>query len=126
MRKTFKTAGIIAATLAASALIASTVHAEPQGEFMRPTIQVDDGQGGWKQYDPPPKPPITKPLKPHKRTPKPIRHMKRNGWTYYLQQDRDTGQLFIQIEDANGNDIHVNGEIQMPDGGPGSPTYPVR
>jgi hypothetical protein len=125
MRNSIKTTMTIAATLAAFVLTHAPAHAEG-GPVMKPIIQIDDGQGGWKVYDPPAKPPITKPLKPHKRTPKPIRHVMRHGWTYYLQEDRDTGQQFIQIEDANGNDVHVNGEMQMPGDGPGSPLLPVR
>jgi hypothetical protein len=60
-----------------------------------------------------------------KRAPKPIRHVtdKRTGWTYYLSQDRNTGKDFIQIVDANGADVHINGSIPMPGGGP---IYPVR
>ena len=100
-------------------------------------ISVDDGQGGWKPYVPKPKPgpgisiqnedgdwvPYHPPVK-RKRAPRPIRtvHAK-NGWTYYLQQDRDTGQFFLQIEDANGQDIHINGQVPLPGGGP---LYDVR
>ena len=124
MHNNIKTTMTIAAALAAFVLINAEAHAE--GPAIKPGIQVDDGQGGWKQYDPPPQPPITKPLKPHPRSPKPIRHVVRNGWTYYLQEDRATGQQFIQIEDVNGNDVHVNGAIQMPGAGPGSPLLPVR
>jgi hypothetical protein len=126
MRAIINALRIIPAILAASALTAASVHAEPNGAVMSPTIQVDDGAGGWKPYDPQPLPPITKPLKPHKRTPKPIRHVTRNGWTYYLQEDRDTHQQFIQIEDANGADVHVDGDIPMPGAGPGAPLLPVR
>ena len=124
MHNNAKIAMTIAAALAAFVLINAPAHAE--GPAIKPSIQVDDGQGGWKAYDPPPKPPITKPLNPHPRSPKPIRHVTRHGWTYYLQEDRATGQQFIQIEDANGNDVHVNGSIQMPGAGPGSPLLPVR
>jgi len=101
-------------------------------------VSVDDGNGGWKPYDPPAKPgpgisvdngaggwmPYV-PKNPPKKAPKPIRHVrdKRTGWTYYLAQDRNNGQLFVQIEDANGNDIHIDGSVPMPGGGP---IYPVR
>lgn len=59
----------------------------------------------------------------HPRPPKPIRHVTVNGWPYFLEQDRDSGDFFIQIEDANGNDVHIDGSIQMPGGGP---LLPVR
>jgi hypothetical protein len=101
-------------------------------------ISVDDGHGGWKPYTPKPKPgpgisvqnedgewvPY-KPLMPHRRAPRPVKtvHAK-NGWTYYLMQDRDTGQMFLQIEDGDGRDIHINGEVRLP-GGAG-PLYEVR
>jgi hypothetical protein len=124
MRNSFKTTMTIAAALAAFVLTNAQAHAEG-GPVMKPTIQIDNGQGGWQVYDPPAKPPITKPLKPHKRAPKPIRHVTRHGWTYFLEEDRDTGQQFIQIEDANGNDVHVNGEMQMPGDGPGAPLLSV-
>lgn len=46
----------------------------------------------------------------------------RTGWTYYLAKDRNTGETFIQIEDADGNDVHIDGSVPMPGGGP---TFPV-
>jgi hypothetical protein len=72
----------------------------------------------------PDEPPVVK-VEKRKRGPRPIRHVtdKRTGWTYYLAQDRNTGQDFIQIVDANGQDVHINGEIPMPGGGQ---TYQVR
>ena len=76
-------------------------------------------------YSSPDDPPVVK-VEKRKRAPKPIRHTQkdpRTGWTYYLQFDRNTGENFIQIEDADGRDVHINGEIPMPGGGP---TYPVR
>lgn len=69
----------------------------------------------------PPKVEIRK-LAPKPRLKKPI-FDKRSGWTYYLQEDRNTGEIYIQIEDANGADVHINGEIPLPGGGP---LYPVR
>jgi hypothetical protein len=142
MRNTFKTTIFLASFLAVSALTVSAVHAEPMnGGVMKSSIQVDDGNGGWKPYVPPPKPPAgpsgisvvddkgdwvpyNPPVKPVK-APRPIRHKKdQNGWTYYLAQDRNNGQLFVQVEDANGNDVHINGAIPMP--GEGGALYPVR
>jgi hypothetical protein len=46
-----------------------------------------------------------------------------NGWTYNLMQDRLTGQLFIQIEDDTGRDVHIAGRVAMPGS---KKTYPVR
>jgi hypothetical protein len=70
-------------------------------------------------------PPAKPKVEIRKKAPRPIRHVtdKRTGWTYYLAQDRNTGEDFIQIEDANGADVHINGEVPMPGGGP---TYQVR
>jgi hypothetical protein len=76
-------------------------------------------------YSSPDEPPVVK-VEKRKRAPKPIRHTQkdpRTGWTYYLQFDRNTGENFIQIEDADGRDVHINGEVPMPGGGP---TFPVR
>lgn len=104
-------------------------------------VSVVNDKGDWVPYNPPPKPPAgptgisvvddkgdwvpyNPPVKPVK-APRPIRHKKdQNGWTYYLAQDRNNGQLFIQVEDANGNDVHINGSIPMPGGG--GTLYPVR
>jgi hypothetical protein len=36
------------------------------------------------------------------------------GWTYFPQTDRNTGQPFVLIEDANGNDVHLDGSINVP------------
>ena len=69
----------------------------------------------------PPKVEIRK-LAPKPRLKKPI-FDKRSGWTYYLQEDRNTGEIYIQIEDASGADVHIDGEIPLPGGGP---LYPVR
>jgi hypothetical protein len=81
-----------------------------------PGISIDDGAGGWIPYVPRVKLP---------KAPRPIRHVtdKRSGWTYYLAQDRNTGEKFVQIVDANGADVHIDGEVPMPGGGP---IYPVR
>lgn len=46
-----------------------------------------------------------------------------NGWTYHLMQDRMTGEIFIQIEDDNGKDVHVAGRVAWPGG---KKTYPVK
>jgi hypothetical protein len=46
-----------------------------------------------------------------------------NGWTYNLMQDRMSGELFIQIEDDNGKDVHIAGRVPWPGG---KKTYPVR
>jgi hypothetical protein len=75
-------------------------------------------------YSSPDDPPVVK-VEKRKRAPKPLGHVKRGGWTYYLALDRNTGEKFVQIEDANGNDVHVNGQVQYP-GEAGGPTYPVR
>jgi hypothetical protein len=111
------------------------VHEKPPAG---PTgISVGDGRGGWKPYLPKPKPgpgisvqnedgewvPYVSP-NPRVPAPQPIRHVKgSNGWTYYLSRDRTTGSLFVQIEDADGRDIHINGEVPLPGGGQ---LYPVR
>ncbi len=111
------------------------VHEKPPAG---PTgISVGVGHGGWKAYTPAPKPgpgisvmdesgkwvPYRPAVAP-KRGPMPIRHVRgNNGWTYYLSQDRNSGELFVQIEDANGADVHINGEVPLPGGGQ---TYPVR
>jgi hypothetical protein len=73
----------------------------------------------------PNEPPIPPKVEKRKKGPRPIRHVtdKRTGWTYYLSADRNDGQTFIQIVDANGNDVHVDGSIPMPGGGP---MFPVR
>jgi hypothetical protein len=70
-------------------------------------------------------PPQKPKIEVRKKAPRPIRHVtdKRTGWTYYLAEDRNTGQLFVQIENASGADVHINGEVPMPGGGP---AYPVR
>jgi hypothetical protein len=36
------------------------------------------------------------------------------GWTYFPMTDRNTGQPFVLIEDANGNDVHLNASINVP------------
>jgi hypothetical protein len=46
-----------------------------------------------------------------------------NGWTYNLMQDRMSGQLFIQIEDDDGKDVHIAGRVAMPGG---KMKYPVK
>jgi len=46
-----------------------------------------------------------------------------NGWTYHLMQDRLTGEIFIQIEDDNGKDVHIAGRVAWPGG---KKTYPVK
>jgi hypothetical protein len=46
-----------------------------------------------------------------------------NGWIYNLMQDRMSGQLFIQIEDDSGKDVHIAGRVAMPGG---KTKYPVK
>jgi hypothetical protein len=72
-----------------------------------------------------PQPPI---VEKRKRAPEPRGHWKdpRTGWTFYLQNDRNGGGQFIQIEDANGNDVHLDGAIQMPGPNGGTALIPVR
>ncbi len=142
MRSMIKTAAVIGAFAAALASNASSVRAEPSMDN-RSTIQVDDGKGGWKPYDPPPKPgqgisvidengdwvpykpkkPVVKPPKLVKPLPKPY-HDKRTGWTFYLMQ-APNGVQYIQIEDANGADLHFGGSMAWPNTGGAGPVYPV-
>ena len=72
-----------------------------------------------------PQPPI---VEKRKRAPEPKRHWTdaRTGWTFYLQNDRNGGGPFIQIEDANGNDVHLDGAIQMPGPNGDGALVPVR
>ena len=139
--------------IAASALAATLMAAAAPA--VSGTIQVPDGNGGWKEYVPPPKPPTGpsgisvgdghggwrpyipnaspgpqfayrngegewvewKPPARRKLAPRPIRHVKSHGLTYYLMEDRNTGDRFIQIEDANGNSVGAGGSAPMPGGG---------
>ncbi|HYC25383.1 MAG TPA: hypothetical protein VEC58_05015 [Roseiarcus sp.] len=122
MRNAVKTAKIAAGVVALLAVATFGVCAEPSVDT-RPsaTIKVDDGQGGWTPYkpqNPPKKPPklVAKP-KPY--------HDKRTGWTYFLMQDAG-GQQYIQIEDANGADLHFDGSMTWPNTGGAGPSYPIR
>jgi hypothetical protein len=75
-------------------------------------------------YSSPDAPPVVK-VEKRKLGPKPLGHKTAsNGWTYYLSLDRNTGEKFVQIEDANGRDVHINGSVPMP--GTGGPAFPVR
>ncbi len=60
------------------------------------------------------------------RAPKALKHVTRSqsGWTYWLMLDPDTGETFIQIDDANGNALHFDGAMAFP-GGDGT-MYAIR
>ena len=121
MRNTIKTTMIGTCVLAAFALATFSVRAEPSMDTKpSATIKVDDGQGGWTPYKPqnPPKKPPKLAAKP-----KPY-HDKRTGWTYFLMQNAN-GQQFIQIEDANGADLHFDGSMAWPNTGGTGPSYPI-
>lgn len=144
MRNLTKLTAAAAALTAVLAFGASNAHAEPSMDHS-PTIQVDDGKGGWtpyehqkppagptgisidtgngwEPYNPPAKPAPVKPKSKHATV---IKHVKRGQWTYWLMQDGATGALYINISDPDENRVtSLNGsEIPMPGGGP---TYPVR
>jgi hypothetical protein len=72
-------------------------------------------------------PPAKPKIEIRKKAPRPGKPVKdpRTGWTFYPQTDRNTGQAYVQIEDANGNDVHINGEIVVP-GDPTQTLVPVR
>ncbi len=103
-------------------------------------ISIDKGNG-WQPYNPPAKPgpgisvigpngnwvpyvPKNPPKKPPKLVakPKPY-HDARTGWTYYLMEAN--GQQYIQVEDANGNDMHFGGSMAWPNTGGAGPVYPL-
>ncbi|HLW92043.1 MAG TPA: hypothetical protein VKS78_12185 [Roseiarcus sp.] len=139
MRNAIKTM-IGASLVAAVALAACAARAEPSTSNYS-TIKVDDGAGGWKPYNPPAKPgpgisvmddngnwvpykpkkPVAKPPKLVAK-PKPY-HDKRTGWTYYLMEAN--GVQYIEVEDANGADLHFGGSMAWPNTGGAGPVYPL-
>jgi hypothetical protein len=134
MRNTIKTT-IGAAVLAAFAFSAFAAHAEPSMDHSSPT-KPEDGNGGPKPVAKAPKGPgifvvdengKLVPYKPKSKHDIVIKHVtvdkRTTKWTYWLMQDGKTGDLYINITDADGNRVAMNGEVPMPGGGP---TYPVR
>jgi hypothetical protein len=158
VRNLTKLTAVAAALAAIVALGASNAHAEPSMDKSS-TIQVDDGKGGWKPYEPKkipagptgisvddgkggwkpynpakPGPGISVldkdgkwvPYKPKSKHSTVIKHVtvdkRTTKWTYWLMQDGN-GALYINITDADGNRVAINGEVPMPGGGP---IYPVR
>ncbi len=77
---------------------------------MSPYPGIRNGDGQWIPYPPG----IARKISSKKGS---------NGWTYNLMQDRMTGELFIQIEDKTGEDVHIAGRVAMPGG---KKTYPVK
>jgi hypothetical protein len=133
MRNLTKLTAGVAALAVVLAFGASSAHAEPSMDKPS-TIQVDDGKGGWKPYEPKkppvgptgisvtdengnwvpyapkPKPPVSKPKNKH---PKLVDEKKRGGFTYWLFQNPD-GTQYIQVFDANGEHLSLNGEMAFP------------
>jgi hypothetical protein len=85
-----------------------------------PGISVIDDNGAWVPYkpkNPPKKPPkLINPPKPY--------HDARTGWTFYLMQAAN-GAQYIQVEDANGADLHFGGSMAWPNTGGQGPVYPL-
>src|SRR5262249_16801359 len=119
------------------------VYCPPPKPPVGPThVSVGNSRGEWVPFVPAPKPPPGPtgisvvnergdwvpyfPKKPITRAPQPLGHVKRGKWTYFLFLDRNTNTQFIQIEDENGRDVHVNGEIVYPGPGSDGQMHPVR